>query len=286
MSENKGGKGRQPRPIAEVSERSCRDLSWFFTDIDDTITTEGLLPDSSYAALWDLHRAGIRVVPVTGRPAGWCDHIARMWPVAGVVGENGALRYIYDRKAKRMRRNYAIPLEEAAENRKRLARIAQRVLREVPGTGIAADQPFRMFDYAIDFREDVPPLPMTAVDAVCAILGQEGATYKVSSIHVNYWFGTFDKVDGMRAFLREAAGEDFDAVRRTIAFSGDSPNDEPMFREVPFSIGVGNIRRFLDRIVHAPAFVTEADCAEGFREAVDGILRRRGGAAPLPGSGR
>jgi HAD superfamily hydrolase (TIGR01484 family) len=266
-----------PRPVAAIPADACRRLSWFFTDIDDTITTDGLLPDASYAALWALHRAGIRVVPVTGRPAGWCDHIARMWPVAGVVGENGALRYSYDRGQRRMRRRYVMPVEEAAANRSRLERIARRVLREVPGTGVAADQPFRLFDYAIDFCEDVPALPLESVDAVCAVLREEGAAYKVSSIHVNYWFGSFDKVGGMKDFLAETAGERFEEAREAMAFSGDSPNDEPMFREVPLSIGVGNIRRFLDRLEHRPAYVTEADSAEGFREAVDGILGKRAG---------
>ena len=74
-----------------------RRLEWFFTDIDDTLTSGGLLPPESFEALWMLHESGIRVVPVTGRPAGWCDHIARMWPVSGVVGENGSFFFRYDK---------------------------------------------------------------------------------------------------------------------------------------------------------------------------------------------
>ena len=93
-------------PIAEIPRDRCRSLRWLFTDIDDTLTTDGLLLAESFAALWSLHEAGIRVVPVTGRPAGWCDHIARMWPVAGVVGENGAFSFAYDRSRKWMERRW------------------------------------------------------------------------------------------------------------------------------------------------------------------------------------
>ena len=139
---------------------SAVDLSWLFTDIDDTLTTDGMLPDSSYRALWDLSRAGISVVPVTGRPAGWCDHIARMWPVAAVVGENGAFYYSYDRERRKMTRGVLRgPAGWAWPTARGCRRLPQRVLREVPGTALAADQPFRISDFAIDYCEDVPPLP-------------------------------------------------------------------------------------------------------------------------------
>ncbi|HYW85054.1 MAG TPA: HAD hydrolase family protein, partial [Spirochaetia bacterium] len=124
----------RPAPLGELPARLCSDLSILFSDIDDTLTTNGMLPESSYGALWDLARAGIRVVPVTGRPAGWCDHIARMWPVAGVVGENGAFYYAYDRERRVMTRRQ-IPAEPGSwpSSKDRLSRTAARVLREVPG---------------------------------------------------------------------------------------------------------------------------------------------------------
>ncbi len=263
------------RPVREIPTGLCRDLEWFFTDIDDTLTSAGMLPERSYGALWDLSRAGIRVVPVTGRPAGWCDHIARMWPVAAVVGENGAFFYSYDRTARTMLRRYTLPSAQLAAGRDRLERIARRVLAEVPGTAVAADQPFRISDWAIDFREDVPPLSQEGIDAICRILAEEGVRYKVSSIHVNYWLGDFDKLSCVKQLLEELTGSPFAAMTGRILFIGDSPNDEPLFAGIPQSIAVGNLRQFAARLTHLPRYITEADSANGFCEAARTILESR-----------
>jgi HAD superfamily hydrolase (TIGR01484 family) len=265
-----------PRPVEELPADLCRRLAFLFTDIDDTLTREGLLPAASFAAIWDLHDAGIRVVPVTGRPAGWCDHLARMWPVDGVVGENGAFYYRYDRARRHMTRSHTLPPAELSAGRVRLAAIAERVLREVPGTAIAADQAFRISDVAIDFREDVPPLPGSSVDAIVRILRDEGVTHKVSSIHVNFWIGDFDKMSCVRRFVEDVTGAPFAASADRLLFIGDSPNDEPLFAGFPRAIAVANIREHLPRIVHPPGYVTQADAADGFVEAARIILTRRG----------
>ena len=256
----------------------CRGLSHYFTDIDDTLTTDGMIPAGSFRTLWDLADAGIRVVAVTGRPAGWCDHIARMWPVAGVVGENGAFSYAYDRARRQMRRRFSDPALGDPSRQEALRAVARRVLREVPGTALASDQAFRLSDIAIDYREDVPPLPPESLDEVCRILGQEGVQFKVSSIHVNFWQGQFDKMTGVRRFLAEEEGLSFDAIADTVLFIGDSPNDEPLFEAFPHSIAVGNLRRFLDRLSSMPEYITTSDSGAGFCEAAAEILRKRGAA--------
>jgi hypothetical protein len=199
-----------------------------------------------------------------------------MWPVAGVVGENGALVYAYDRPRRRMERTYLIPEEERREGQRRLERIRERALREVPGCAVAADQPFRVADLAIDYREDVGPLSESEVQAICRIIESEGAAYKISSIHVNCWYGDFDKVHGVRRFLADR-GQELDApeVQDSALFIGDSPNDEPMFRALAASIGVANIQPFLDRLTYPPAYLTERPAAAGFAEAVGVILARR-----------
>jgi len=266
----------RPKPIREIPRELCRGLSSFFTDIDDTITEGGLLTAESFAALWDLHRAALELVVVTGRPAGWCDHIARMWPVDAVIGENGAFYYAYDRTARRMHRRSLISEEERLEGRRRLELVRERVLVEVPGCGIAADQPFRLVDLAVDFREDVAPLGPEAVAAICRIAHEEGAVCKVSSIHVNCWYGSFDKVSGVRRYLSDR-GRDLseEAVRRAVLFAGDSPNDEPMFRELPHTVAVANIGEFLPRLAFPPAYITSQPSARGFAEAVAILLKKR-----------
>ncbi len=266
-----------PRSITDIPTSLCRNLKILFCDIDDTITTDGLLTSESFAALWRLHQAGIEVVPVTGRPAGWCDHIARMWPVAAVIGENGAFTYSYDRSERKMRRVLLIAEQERREGREKLAKVRERVLREVPASRISADQQFRITDLAIDFCEDVvPPLSREEIDRICKIIEEEGATYKISSIHINCWYGSFDKVSGVSHFLTDR-GQDMDSeeIQDGITFIGDSPNDEPLFQALHHSIAVANIRTFLDRLSYTPAYITEKPSAEGFSEAVQTILQRR-----------
>ena len=275
----------RPAPLRELPRAIRQGIVHLFTDIDDTLTAGGMLPASSYSALWDLAAAGIRVVAVTGRPAGWCDHIARMWPVAGVVGENGAFVYRYDRKSRRMHRLSASADIGAPDERAALAAIAARVLREVPGTAIAADQPFRVADFAIDFSEDVTPLPLSRVDEICRILDEEGVRFRVSSIHVNFWKGDFDKMKGVRLFLAEEGAADATELLAHAVFIGDSPNDEPLFAGFPHSIAVGNLRRFLGRLQHRPEYIAEQESAEGFCAAAALFLeaRRRLRTGDCPG---
>ncbi|MCX7040475.1 MAG: HAD family hydrolase, partial [Spirochaetes bacterium] len=147
---------------------------------------------------------------------------------------------------------------------------------EVPGTAVAADQPFRISDWAIDYCEDVPPLSEDGIDAICRILAAEGVCYKVSSIHVNYWLGDFDKLSCVKLLLEEFTGLPFSSLGGRIAFIGDSPNDEPLFAGIPQSIAVGNLRQFAARLTHLPRYITEADSAEGFCEAARAILDARG----------
>jgi HAD superfamily hydrolase (TIGR01484 family) len=268
----------QPLPIADIPAPLCRELATFFTDIDDTLTWEGLLPPSSYARLYDLDAAGIEVVVVTGRPAGWCDLIARLWPVAAVIGENGALIYSYRRRQKKMERIYLLSEQERLEGRRRLEAVRRRVLAEVPGCAVAADQAFRLFDLAVDFREDVPPLGRREVERICRIATEEGAVAKVSSIHVNCWYGDFDKVAGLDAYLESRGRSPADTgLKERVLFIGDSPNDEPMFRRLRHTVAVANIRGFLDQLESPPRYLTVKPAAEGFCEAVDLILGKRRG---------
>jgi HAD superfamily hydrolase (TIGR01484 family) len=255
-----------------MPEKLRRGITWFCTDLDDTLTAGGQVPPSSYEALWRLTHAGIRTIVVTGRPAGWCDHIARMWPVAGVVGENGAFSFSYDRAARRMKRLYSRPQAELTAAREELSRIGSRVLREVRGAAIAADQPYRISDFAIDFREDVPPLSGEEIARICRILEEEGVRYKVSSIHVNYWRGEFDKLSCLKALLEQETGRPFAAEEDSVLYIGDSPNDEPLFAGIPVTVAVANIRPFLGGMTHLPRYITDAECADGFREAVETVL--------------
>lgn len=265
------------QPLAEFPRAGLAAVKAVLLDIDDTLSTDGHLTAAAYGALERLKQAGLLVVPITGRPAGWCDMIARFWPVDAVVGENGAFYFWHDARAGRLRQRFLQSEAEREAGRQKLEALKFRILREVPGAGIASDQPYRVADLAIDFCEDVKPLPREAVDRILALFGEAGATAKISSIHVNGWFGTYDKLSMTRLALRELFAVDIDdpAQRESIVFAGDSPNDAPMFDFFPNSVGVANVREFGDLVKTLPRWVTEKRSGEGFVELASALLAAR-----------
>lgn len=250
-------------------------------DIDDTLTREGKLLDCAYAALWRLKEAGLAVIPVTGRPAGWCDLIARQWPVDGVVGENGALAF-WEEPAPAAAPGPRLPVlkqdfhpNAVRNDHPALERVRARAMAEVPGLRIAKDQFSRMYDLALDFAEEDPVLPLEAAVRVKEIAEEEGAVAKVSSIHVNVWMGSYDKLSMAERFLSRRFGWRTGTDDGQVVFVGDSPNDEPMFARFPLACAVANIRRYAGLVRSLPAYVAEAECGEGFAEIVSVLLERR-----------
>jgi HAD superfamily hydrolase (TIGR01484 family) len=260
------------QPLAAMPRATRLRIRGVLADIDDTLSTHGRLTADAYTAMEKLRAAGKLVIPITGRPAGWCDHIARMWPVDAVVGENGAFYMRHDDAARRLVRRFATGADERAGNRSRLAAIGEAIVRAVPGAALASDQRYRETDLAIDFCEDVPPLPRADVDRIVALMEAEGMTAKVSSIHVNGWFGDYDKLAMTRTLLAEVFATDLDAERERFVFVGDSPNDAPMFAFFPNAVGVANVRPFLDRIATPPAYITQHAAGAGFVELADALL--------------
>jgi len=264
------------RPLREFSAEARRRVRFVLTDIDDTLTEDGLLKAEAFASLHRLAGAGLSVIPVTGRPAGWCDHIARMWPVAAVVGENGAFYFRYDRQDRRMLRRYFRPENERRADRDRLAALAGEILAAVPGARISADQAFREADLAVDFCEDVVPrLPLAEARRIADIFTAAGARAKISSIHVNGWFGDYDKLSMTKRMFKELWGIELDAEKDFAVFVGDSPNDAPMFAYFPYAVGVANVRDFKGILKASPAFVTRARGGLGFAELAKCLLFAR-----------
>jgi HAD superfamily hydrolase (TIGR01484 family) len=262
-------------PLKEFPVKERRGIRGVLCDIDDTLTTGGRLTAGAYAAMERLQRAGLLVVPITGRPAGWCDHIARMWPVAAVVGENGAFYFRYDQAARKMLRRYVHDTTTRAAQREQLQQIGANIVAKVPGAAIAADQAYRETDLAIDYCEDVALLARAAVDRIVALMQAHGLTAKVSSIHVNGWFGSYDKLGMTKRLMREEFGAELDRAREHYVFVGDSPNDAPMFDYFPHAVGVANIREFAGRLAHEPKYVTIAASGTGFCEVADILLAAR-----------
>jgi HAD superfamily hydrolase (TIGR01484 family) len=256
------------KPLTEL--RGAARLRGLLFDIDDTLTTEGRLTAQAYAALERLKRAGRIAIAVTGRPAGWCDHIARMWPVDAVVGENGAFYFRYE-KGKLYKRFYDSDAVRA-EKRMRLEAIADQILAAVPGSALASDQAYREADLAIDYCEDVTPLPLEAAERIAALMREAGLNAKISSIHVNGWIGGYDKLAMSKLLFTERFGTSLETASVDYAFAGDSPNDAPMFAYFANSIGMANIARFAGHLAAAPKYVTRNASGAGFAELVAYLL--------------
>ena len=240
-----------------------------FTDIDDTLTTDGAITPDALAALGDLHRAGVHVVPITGRPVGWSEPFARGWPVDAIVAENGAVAVLPDG-----RKIYQQPPEERAANFARMQEVAARVLCEVPGARLARDSAGRETDIAIDHSE-FAHLPPDAIAAAVAIMEAEGMQATVSSIHINGWYGSHDKLEGARWIVRELFGRDLEAEADHWVYVGDSTNDVLMFERFPLSVGVANIRRFEAQLSHPPRWITPSPRGAGFAQVAQAVLAAR-----------
>lgn len=235
-------------------------------DIDDTFSSKGKITSSAYQALWDLYKSGIFLVAVTGRPAGWCDHISRFWPVDAVIGENGAFIFYMDQN-KRCRFD---PLghEIRPQLRQNLIMLEEKIRQEFPYVQFASDQAYREYDLAIDFCEDVPAWKEADIKRLVDLCQREGANCKVSSIHVNTWYGDFDKQKTFKLWL-ENHGPNLLGVKTEIQdwiYIGDSPNDSPAFSFFPNSVGVANVKGFLSQMDHWPKWITLEESGEGFCE--------------------
>jgi len=262
-------------PFSAFPHNISRHIRYVFSDLDDTITTHGRLLPETYQAVCDLTQAGIKVIVVTGGPGGWCDCIARMWPVFAVVGESGSFYMHKDSFSKRiLTREFVLQIErEAYINR--LSELKGSVLRRFPGICLSSDQFSRIFDLAIEIDSICDPKEIGNCDRfteVVEYLIDQGLTVKTSSIHINAHWGNWDKLSSTRAMIRELMNKELEDIVEESAFIGDSLNDETMFEFFKHTVGVSNIANFESFLVHRPKWVTNADRGAGFAEFANILL--------------
>jgi HAD superfamily hydrolase (TIGR01484 family) len=250
-----------------------RGIVGLFTDIDDTLTTEGAITRDALDALAALKSAGVHVVPITGRPVGWSEPFALSWPVDSIVAENGAVALLPGASAA-LRKIYQQDDTTRAANYARMQQVARRIVAEVPGAVLSQDSPGRETDIAIDHSEFVHLPPARIAEAV-RLMQDEGMNATVSSIHINGWFGDHNKLSGARWIVRELFGRDLDAEINQWVYVGDSTNDVLMFEHFPHSVGVANIRRFEAELTHPPKYITPGERGAGFAQVARAILAAR-----------
>ncbi|EJL84897.1 HAD-superfamily hydrolase, subfamily IIB [Polaromonas sp. CF318] len=249
-------------------------ITGLFTDIDDTLTTEGEITADALTALGELKAAGLKVVAITGRPVGWSEPFAGRWPVDAIVAENGAVALLPDAGSAAPRPLSKIYQQDAATrdaNFARMQAVLARIERELPGVTRATDSPGRETDIAIDHSE-FTRLSDAQIAAVVALMKSEGMHATVSSIHINGWYGDHNKLEGARWIVRELWQRDLDAEMNQWVYVGDSTNDQLMFKTFANSVGVANIARFVPQLAHLPRYVTRGERGAGFNEVVRSLL--------------
>jgi len=252
-------------PLSAMPAGLGRVIRFVITDVDDTLTADGRLAARTLGALERLQQAGIRIIPATAAPAGWCDAMARMWPVDAVIAENGGLYFARDHGSREVRRRYHAEPVARGEAMRRLLALGERIAASVPGAAIAADQPY---------RETTLALTVAPADTarVLAMLRAEGANATANSLWVLGWFGGFDKLEAARLVLPDLFGLDLDAVREASFYVGDSLNDEPMFAYFPKSAGVATIADYAGAMTALPRWITTSGGGGGFVEVADALL--------------
>ncbi len=267
-------------PLCTWSLHARSRIKGVFTDIDDTLTTDGAITPDALAALGDLKAAGLHVIAITGRPVGWSEPFALDWPVDAIVAENGAVLLSVEHKIgpypnesgrKQLLKSYQKSNTVRAENYAKMQQVGQRILREVPGALLAQDSAGRETDMAIDHSEFTHLAPAQIANVV-AIMRSVGMTATVSSIHINGWFGKHSKLTGARWAVRELLGRGLDAEIENWAYVGDSTNDQLMFEGFTHSIGVANVRRFEAQLANLPRYITDSERGAGFAEVARAVL--------------
>ena len=262
----------RPLPLADCPRTALAPVRGVLTDIDDTLTRDGTIEPAALDALARLRAAGLPVIAITGRPMGWSEPFARAWPIDAIVAENGAVALFMEGAALRI--EYAQDEATRARNGERLRAVAARLLVELPGATLARDSAGRVTDIAVDHAE-FAQLEPARIAQVLALMRQEGMNATVSSIHVNGWFGSHDKLSGARWIVARRLARRLDDEHASWVYVGDSPNDQQMFGHFALSVGVANLRQFAAALHTWPAWITAAERGAGFAELAETLLAAR-----------
>ena len=250
-------------------DQNWKSIDWVLTDVDDTLTWQGQLPPETLVALKALRDAGKKVVAVTGACAGWCDHIAQLWPVDAVLGENGA--FIMEKKNGYLTLRSDIPLPEISANQSKLKEQVLAILSDYPELSLTLDQSYRLCEVAIDIGQNRLKVDDAIIEEIVSKIHALDAHATASSIHINAWYGEHSKRATSTAFLKEKGLSDEEMIQHAC-YVGDSMNDQFMFEALPFSVGVANIEHYWTKLSHHPVVVMQKPGGYGFAEFTDKLL--------------
>ena len=250
--------------LSQIKRAEINEIKVLLFDLDGTFVSDDRLKSSTFECLEKLKQKKIKRIAVTGRPAGWCDLIARWWPVNSVVGENGAFSYTISDG--RIIRKTFVSSSSLSAHQKKLNLLFDDIKSNFGDVHLAADQPFRQWDLALDISEE-QYMDDDKVKAIYDFCISNGANAAISNIHLNVWYGNYNKLDMSLKILDE-----WNLKEHECMYIGDSPNDSPMFNHFSFSVGVKSVLKYKDIMDYFPSYLTTRDSSEGFEELTNLIL--------------
>lgn len=262
------------QPLNALTTAQLRSVDFLLFDVDETFTSHGLLTHEAYASLFDLQRAGVTAIPVTGRPSGWGNVMLSTWPIDACVTENGGVISWKDDQG--VARQRIIHSEHRGPGYlPALRTLGENIIAQFSNVRVSADQPYRLTDLAIDYNEQSTNVAPETVAAVVRMMQDAGYKTAVSSIHIHAYFPYNEKADGVYPLMETKFNLSRDELHKRSAFIGDSPNDASLFGAIPISVGVANVRESLDKISIPPAYVCENECGAGFVEFAQKLIAAR-----------
>ena len=265
--------------ISAIADRAgaFSNTEMLLTDLDDTITTHGLLTASVYQSLWALNQAGVKVIIVTGACAGWCDHLARSWPVSGVIGENGAFYFSREGDVAdhgKLQRHYWSTLEQLKQEQQTLLAKFSTQFDNFQSY-LTHDQHYRLAEVAINVNQDLSSPALARKEQVLAFCQQQIISHSVSSIHINTWMSDNSKRQMCERVVQDYFGKSLSELSDQVIYAGDSLNDEEMFSVLNLSVGVANIAAVQDQMTSLPAYITPDSHVAGFEQIAAAIISDR-----------
>jgi len=251
--------------LTDLNRHDCQGIKLIATDFDGTVTDQRILPAKAIEALSLLQAAGIAVIIVTGRSAGWVNALRYYLPISGAIAENGGLYYGEPQGWP----EFLVPIASMREHRHQLAIQFQQLASQVPQIQESTDNPFRFTDWTFDVA-GLSTADLNQLAKECQKQGW-GFTYSSVQCHIKLWEQT--KAQALQTVLQQYYPK---IEKQHLLTVGDSPNDESLFNSdwFPLSVGVANLANYTEQLTNLPQYITQAAEGEGFFELANYLVNQ------------
>ena len=250
--------------LLNLNQTDLSDIRLIASDVDGTLTLNGKFASDFISTLLDLQSAGIKVLLVTGRSAGWVSALVNYLPVAGAIAENGGLFLQPNGQ-----QDLLSSVPNLSKHRIFLENTFHHIKQKFPNLQTSTDNQFRITDWTFDVND----LSTDDIQAISSQCQQMGWSFTYSNVQCHIKPVHQDKATGLLSVLNNHFPE---INSQQVLTVGDSPNDEAMFDAdlFPISVGVANVRHYQDKMLHLPKYVTQASEFSGFSELAKLLLQK------------